>query len=127
VGQAAADRAAVAHLRVADRRGRIDQRLVALQAGVAGDLIIGRERADAPAAALGGHAAQLTDIAQVDQQRGRRQAQLHHRQQAMAARQRLGLGVLRQRQQRLVQRRGRGILELCRDHTYSLMLEQRTK
>ena len=65
-------------------------------------------------------AAQLLDAAQVDQQRGRRQPQLHQRDQRVPAGEDLGLlAAVGERSQRLVERPGRHVVELSGDQDFA--------
>ena len=109
VGERAAQRPAVAHLLVGDRRR--DHRG---QAQVAGrHLVMRRHRADAGGPVVALDAGQLADPAQVHQQRRRRQPQLHQRQQRVAAGEELRvLAAVAQRAQRRVERLGSDVVEL---------------
>ena len=114
MGQRAADRAPVAHLRVGDRAGRTgeDPKL-----GRVLELCVRGQRPDPPVAVLALDPVQAGDLAQVDEQRRRRQPQLHQRDQRVPAGQRLGvLAAVGERPDRLVERVRGGVVELCRDH-----------
>ena len=114
VDQRAADGPAVAHLLVGDERRRLADRA---QLGLALQVGVTRHRADPPLAVLALRAAQARDLAQVHEQRRRRQAQLHQRQQRVPAGQHLGvLAAVAQRLERLVERVGCDVVELGRDH-----------
>ena len=86
MGDRAADRAAMAHLRVADVRSRVRERRAGrLQQRVARELRMARQRADRDPVALAPHVAQLLEPVDVDEQRRPREAQPQHRDQRVAA------------------------------------------
>ena len=86
VGQRAAERAAVPHLRVGDRRGRLrEQRRVLRHQRVVQHLVVGGHRADHDGVAVVADAAQLGDPADVDDRRRVGQPQPQHRDQRLAA------------------------------------------
>ncbi len=69
MGDRAADRAAVAHLWVADERGGLsDQRAVLREHRVADELRMPSERADRDPVAVLAHIAQVVESADVDEQ-----------------------------------------------------------
>ena len=105
VGERAADRPAVAHLLVGDRRrGRRGQPEVA-RSPTWWCVVIAPIRTVPLSRSM---PVQPGDPAQVDQQRRRRQPQLHQRQQRVAAGEQLRvLAALAQRAERLVERLGR--------------------
>ena len=114
VSHRAADGAAVADLLVGDqRRGvRHDAHLFGVL-----EHRVRRQRADPPAAVVAVEAAQLADAADVDQQRRRREAQLHQREQRVAARKQLRvLAALAERRDGLVDAAHSLVVELGRDH-----------
>ena len=77
---------------------------------------MGGERADAHARARPLDAGELLDAADVDQVGRLRQAQLHHRQQAVAAGEQLGVLLRAEQVERLRDARGAVIVESCRIH-----------
>src|SRR6185436_495034 len=93
MGERAADRAAVAHLRVADPGGEAGEARNALaHHGRIGDLVVGGERADRQGIAIA-DLAEGVDRGERYQIRRLREIELHHGQQALAAREELG-GVI---------------------------------
>jgi hypothetical protein len=122
VRHGAAQGAAVAHLRVAHPSGRVRQERYL----GAGDLVPLEEVVPGAGAdghhgigpgAVHPHVGQVGDAADVDQDGGDRQAQLHDRQERVAAGQELGvLAVLAEGGQRLVYRADLHVLERCGDH-----------
>ena len=97
VGYRPAEGAHVAHHRVADLGGQMSQRGNRLQHILGrGNLGVSRHRADRDAGAVHLDPAQLRDSAQVDQVRRRREAQLHCRNQRLAAGQQPRLAVRRE-------------------------------
>ena len=113
MGEAAADRAAVAHLNVADIAGAFGEQseLVVQQVGGV-DLMVAHRGADAYPAALLGDLAKLGDARDVDQVARLRQAQLQDRQQAVAAREQPGLvAVLLDQSERFLHGSGAMIFE----------------
>jgi hypothetical protein len=118
VGDVAADGAAVAHLRVGDQPGRLaQQRHPPLQDRRRDEVVLHRHRPDADGVAVLADATQFVDAVEVDQVRRLGEAQLHHRQQAVAAGQQLGITAERAQQ---VQRLAHGawcvVLEGGWDH-----------
>jgi acyl-CoA reductase-like NAD-dependent aldehyde dehydrogenase len=92
MGKRPADRAAIPYLAVANQVRRLRQEWTALaEQLVSHDLLMGRHRANPEGVAVGRHAAQIAQGAKVDHMRRLRQPELHHRQQAMTARQQLGV------------------------------------
>jgi hypothetical protein len=74
-------------------------------------------RADHELAAIGADACQLGQPADVDQDLGLGEAQLHHRQQRVAAGQQLGVvAVLSEQAERVRGRLGGDVVKLCGDH-----------
>ena len=115
--QRAADRAAVAHLLVGDQ----DAARATTPARACPEVGVPGHRADPPAAVLALDAVQAGHPPQVDQQRRRRQPQLHQRQQRVPAGEQLGvLAVLVQHADRLVEGLGRLVVERARDHAHLL-------
>jgi hypothetical protein len=94
VGDVAADRSLVAHLRIGDPARALDEQrhLRREQLGTQ-QVALGGPGADADLFARLRDAAQLGDLAQIDQVAWLREAKLHHRQQAVPSRQKLGLGT----------------------------------
>ena len=92
VGDRAADRAAVAHLRVADVAGGVRQQRHVLgeHVGVL-DVVVAGQRADGDVVAGVADVRQVAEPADVDEHARLGQAQLHQRQQAVAAGEELGL------------------------------------
>ena len=118
VREGAADRAAVADLRVSDlgRRPGQQRRLGADQLG-AGHVVVPGGGPDHQVVTVDGDASQLVQRADVDQHRGNGEPQLHHRQQRVAAGQQLGLvAVLSQQFQRVPGRLGPSVVKRRRDH-----------
>ena len=114
VGEAAAQRAALADRVVADRPRR--PRPAAGSAGApASESATARWRASAPTSTnppCSRMTCQLGDVVQVDQLRRLRQAHVHHRHQALAAGDDLGhVAMLGQQAQRVVERRGPVVAE----------------
>ena len=113
VGDVAADRAAVADLRVADVAGRFGQhRTVGREHVGRRDVGVGRQRADADRAVRLGDALQFVEPADVDDDGRLREAQLHHRDQAVAAGHQLGVFVLLQQAESFIDRSGAAVIEL---------------
>ena len=118
MGQAAAERAPVADLRVGDvghgggQQGRDLRHLrAALETALAG------HGADLEPAAVGADVGQLGHAVEVDQRGGLRQAEVHRRDQALAAGEELAVvGVFGEERERLVGRGGGIVLEWCRFH-----------
>eukprot|EP00043_Microstomoeca_roanoka_P002426 m.38320 g.38320 ORF g.38320 m.38320 type:complete len:1021 (-) comp11478_c0_seq1:708-3770(-) len=104
IGQRAADRAAVAHHRVADLAGQFRQRRV-IGGGVPRHDRMRRGRADDQHVAVAADAFQRVDPGQRNQRRGRVQALFHRGQQGHAARERLRL-VAAERGDRVFDRGG---------------------
>src|SRR5438067_1030992 len=95
---AATDGPVIAHLRVADRRGclRKDGQLLAQVLGPLDGAVVG-ERADDQRAAFLADAGDARHLAQIDDVGGRREAELHERDEALAARDHLRVAsVLRE-------------------------------
>ena len=115
----AAERAAVAHLRVADRaRDRPEQRRLRGHHVGRREVVVAGARADGQLVAVDARVAQLVQPPDVDQQLGRGEPQLHHRQQRVAAREHLGVvAVLGQERQRGVERVGPFVGEADGDHS----------
>ena len=86
VGDIAAERADIAHLRVGDQQRGFaqDGKLGGEQVG-ADDLMLRRHRADDDVAAVGTDAFEVADAGEVDEMLRRRQAQLHHRYETVPA------------------------------------------
>ena len=92
MGDGATDGAAVAHLRVSDLAGHMgEQRRVTLQHIADLKVAVAGQGPDGDVAAVLPDIGQLGQPADVDQHGGRRQAQLHERQQRVAAGQQLGV------------------------------------
>ena len=91
VGQAAAYRAAVANLTVADLASQVGQRGDRSgESGVRGHRSVGAHRADLDHSARHRDVVQAGDAGQVDQRLGRGQAEFHRREQRLAAGNQLG-------------------------------------
>ena len=118
VRRGAADRPAVAHLRVAQVVGGIPQRRRALAERVAGgQRRVLRQRADRDAIAADIDRVELRDRGDVDQHRGRGEAQLHHRDEAVPAGEQLGVAaVLLEQTQRVLDAGRSDVVECCRNH-----------
>ena len=83
-------------------------------------------RADGEAVAAFTNVAEVGDPADVDDEPRRGEAELHRRNQAVAARQQLGLvAMLHEQRDRLVEGRGPVILEGCRIHVPLLHRDRR--
>ena len=118
MGDRATDRAAVTHLRVADVAGRVLQQRGVLgeQVGVL-DVVVPGERADGDVVAVLADVAQVAEAADVDEHARLRQAQLHQRQQAVAAGDQLGLvAVLAEQADGLLGGAGPDVVEGGGDH-----------
>ena len=121
MGDRAADRAAVAHLRVADQRGGLrDQRAALGQHRVADEVGVPRERADRDPVALVAHVAEVGEAADVDEQRRPREAEPQQRDQRVAAGEELRVLVAAEQLERLVDRAGAAVLERAGDHAPAL-------
>ena len=93
-----------------------------------GHVVVAHHRAEAQDAALAGDALELLDAPQVDEQRGRRQPQLHQRDQRVPAGEQLGvLAAVAQRGQRLVERPGRHVVELSGDQRFASWMASQTR
>ena len=118
VHQRAADRAAVADLRVADLAGGVGEQrqLAAEQAGVR-HVVMGGEGPDRDVAVLLPDVGELAEPADVDQHLGHGQPELHEREQRVPAGQEFRvLAALRGQAQGLVHRPGPLVGEGCGDH-----------
>ena len=117
----AADRAAVAHLWVADERGGLsDQRAVLREHRIADELRVPGERADRDPVAVLADVAQLVEPADVDEQRRAREAQAQQGNERVPARQELRVLVAAEQRDRLVDRPGPLVLEGGGDHAPAL-------
>ena len=115
--QRAADRAAVTDLRVADQAGRVgDQRAVLLGERVVVQLVVARARPDRQVVAPVPHPAQLGHPADVDQRARLGEAQLHQREEAVAAGDELGVLLRAQQLEGVVGQLRDLVVEACRDH-----------
>src|SRR5438132_9147839 len=114
MGEAAADRAHVAHHRIADMAGDLGhERGLALEHGRGLDGVVRGEGSDDEGPAFLLHAGQRRDLADVDHVLGLRETELHGGQEAVAARQDLGVVlVLGEKVEGLLDRAGLVILEL---------------
>ena len=91
IGDIAADRADIAHLRIGDlQRGLAQERDLGGEKLGGDQLVLGRHGADDDVAAVGADALELGDAGEIDEVRRRGEAQLHHRDQAVAAGERRG-------------------------------------
>ena len=127
LAERAADRAAVAHDRVGDHvLGIAEEREVLGEQLGLEEIDMPRQRADPDLAALLADVRELREIVDVDQVLGVRQPQLHHRQQAVTARDdaRLGTEPLEGRDGALHTRRTL-VLECRRSLQHVLLLEVR--
>ena len=114
----AAERAAVAHLRVADlaRRVREERRVLAQHVAVL-DVVVTGEPTDRDVVARVAHVRQLGDAADVDEHRRGREAQLHQRQERVPACDQLGVvAVLGEQRDRAVDGVGARVVERGGDH-----------
>ena len=112
-----ADRAAVAHLRVADPGGGLpDQRAVLREHRIAHELCVPRERADRDPVAVVADVAQLVEPADVDEQRRTREAQAHERNERVPAGEELRVLVAAEQRDRLVDAPRALVLESGGDH-----------
>ena len=113
MGDRAADRAAVAHLVVADLRGDGAQHAALGGEQVAGlDVAVAGQRADRDVVAGVADVGEVVEPADVDEDGGRREAQLHERQQRHAAGEELGVvAVLGERRERLLGGAGPDVVE----------------
>ncbi len=135
VGNVAADRSLVAHLRIGNEPRALDQqRALLLQELRPDELVLGGHRADADRASALADALELGNLAEVDQMARLREAHLHHRQQAVTAGEQLRLvAELLQQAERVGNGSWRVILEFARNHrillqrsSWSAILAQRT-
>jgi hypothetical protein len=94
VREAASHRAAIAHLQVADLRGALGDgsQCGAVELGCQHELVPGCERPDAELSASDLDAAER-ELADVDEERGPRDPELHDGEERLAARDRLRVGV----------------------------------
>ena len=113
----AADRPAVADLRVADlaqclgeHRALRPQQLVVLE------VVVARERTDGDRVAVLAHVREVGDAPDVDEQLGPRQAQPHEREERVAAGEELRLPAGAEELDRVVDGLGDLVVERCRDH-----------
>jgi hypothetical protein len=120
VRQAAADGAAVAHLRVADRRGRFrERRTLVGQERRRRHRVVRRGGADLDLAVLLRDARQPRDAGDVDERGRLAEPQLHQRNQAVAAGQQLGGAIGRaQSGDRVVERRRARVVERSGNHAW---------
>ena len=118
VGDRAADRATVTDLGVADLAGGVrQQRHVLLQERRRLDVHVAGQGADGDVVAAVADVRQVAEATDVDQHGRLGEAELHHRQQAVAAGDELGLvAVLADEADRLLRRLGADVVECCRDH-----------
>jgi hypothetical protein len=121
VRDGAADRAAVADLRVADelRRPR-EHGAGALQDGVGDQLRVSSQRADRDAVAVVADVAELVEPAEVDEHRRPRDPELHRRDERVPAGEQLRVLVASERLDRVVDGGGAVVLEGRRDHALAL-------
>jgi hypothetical protein len=119
VRQAAADRALVSDLNVADLRRRFgEQRALRGEDRRRAQLRMRRHRADDDEAVLFGDAAQLRDAGEIDDHARLREPQPHGRHETVPAGQDARLvPESRQQRQGFSERRGAMVVEGCRDHT----------
>src|SRR5262245_9215706 len=121
MGERAADRAAMANLRVADEFGRLDEkRAPGGQQGVAHERRVPREGSDRDPVAILADVAQVVEAADVDEHARPRDAELHRRDQRVPAGEELGLVVAAEQLDRLLDRPGPLVREGSRDHTPAL-------
>ena len=113
VGDAAADGAAVADLIMRDvLDGRDQQRMRLAQPRVVEDVAPAHHGAEGDAVVRDLDLPQLGELAQIDQQRRRSDAERQHRHQALAAGQRLGFAVMGcEQRNRFVDRGRAGVFE----------------
>ena len=117
MAEVAAEGAAVAHRVVRDgfisfrqqRAARPDQRRML-------DVVVPGERADGDAVAILPDVAQVGDAVDVDQAGGLDEPEIHHGNQALAARQNARVGVVGERLQRVVDARSPQVAEWCGFH-----------
>ena len=119
---AAADGAAIADLIMRDVfDGRDQQRMRLAQPRVVEDVAPAHHGAERDAVVRDLDLPQLGELAQIDQQRRRSDAERQHRHQTLAAGQRLGFAVMRRQQRDRVGERGRtGIFEGWEFHAGTL-------
>jgi hypothetical protein len=121
VRDGAADRAAVADLRVADELGRPrDHGAGALQDGVGDELCVPGQRADRDAVAVVADVAELVEPAEVDEYRRPCDAELHRRDERVPAGEQLRVLVASERLDRVVDGGRAVVLEGRRDHALAL-------
>ena len=91
VDEAAADRASVSHLEVADRLRGLGEQMNATELGARGDRVVRHAGSETYGAVLAPHPAEFRQTADVDQGRRSHEPQLHGRDEAHAAREDLGV------------------------------------
>ena len=117
VGARSADRPPVADLRVADAARRLDDPDVAGDGGMLEDLAVGGPPTDAELVVGLDDAVDPGHVLDVDEDPGLGETEFQQRQEAVAARQDLGLAfVLLQRTQGRIEVRRPDVIELRRDH-----------
>ena len=96
LAQRAADGAAVAHDRVGDHPLGVDEdrEVLGRRAATSSSVGVAGHRADAQLVAVDADVGQLGEVVDVDEHLGPGQAELHHRQQAVAAGDQPGLGAV---------------------------------
>ena len=121
VGEVAADGGAVPDQRVGDHLGGVQQDRIAGRDDRAplSSADLRHQRADAQEAAVLADRVKARNAADVHDVRRRRQPQLEHRQQALAARHDLGVVELAEQRERLVEAAGGMIVELRGNHSSS--------
>ena len=120
MGDRAADRPAVADLRVADVAGGAGEQAAALgEHRVEREVGVPAERADRDPVAVVAHVAEVVEPADVDEQRRPREAEPEQRDQRVAAGDQLGV-LAPEQLDRLVDRAGARVLERGRDHAPAL-------
>ena len=107
----------VADLRVADPgRRRGDQRVRLAEQRVVRDVVVARERADRDPVAVLAHVAEVGQAADVDEQRRLREAELHQRQERVAAGEQLRVVARPEQLDRVVDRLRDLVVEPRGDH-----------
>jgi hypothetical protein len=117
VSDRAADRASVAHLRVADLRGGVrDNCALFTHESVTLEVVVARERADGDPIALLAHVGEVREPADVDEQLRPREAEFHEREERVAAGNQLRVVARAEELDRAFDGVGDLVVERGRDH-----------
>jgi len=117
VGGRAADRPAVAHLGIANLAGRVrDDRALAREEIARREVVVARERADRDPVPGVADVAELAEAADVDEEAGPGEAELHQRQQGMPAGEELRVTTRAEQPDGVLDGAGQLVVERGRDH-----------